>query len=243
MSRMRGSENEEAEQEDVCIYAVGDIHGRLDLLSETFFKIDADIESSKPRRWIEVFVGDYVDRGADSFSVIEALAERARAPHVVCLRGNHEQILLNFLEDPGVLKTWRQYGAIPTLQSYGLNPSANPDLDESFLLAEQLRQTMPSSHLQFLQTLPTSFSFGSYFFAHAGIRPGVPLPEQQDQDLMWIREEFLLCDDNFGKMIVHGHTPARDPEVLHNRINIDTGAYATGRLTCARIEGRRVGFL
>lgn len=240
---MRRPETEQSDDNIVCIYAVGDVHGRLDLLSETLSKIDADVEITHPRRWVEVFVGDYVDRGADSFGVIDALAERARAPHVVCLRGNHEQILLNFFADPSLLKSWRQFGALQTLQSYGLKPSANPDLDESFQLADQLLRAMPSSHLQFLQTLPTSFSFGNYFFAHAGIRPGVPLAQQQDQDLLWIREEFLLCDDDFGQVIVHGHTPARAPEVLHNRINLDTGAYATGRLTCARLQGRQIRFL
>lgn len=227
----------------MCIYAVGDIHGRFDLLAETCLKIDADVRAGAAPRAVEVFVGDYIDRGPDSRLVLSALCQRSKAPNVVCLLGNHEAFLLQFLENPAVLSTWRLHGGLQTLISYGLAPTANPTAREADRLAEQLRENLPVEHLAFLRSLPTSYSIGNFFFAHAGVRPGVPLDQQRDQDLLWIRDEFLLCEDDFGKIVVHGHTPVQAPDVLHNRINIDTGAYATGRLTCLKLNDHGYGFL
>jgi serine/threonine protein phosphatase 1 len=225
--------------DEICIYAIGDIHGRFDLLTEICARIDADIRRNGGRRWLQVFLGDYVDRGPNSSAVITLLAERSRSAHVICLRGNHEAALLQFLDDPDTLIQWRQFGGLQTLISYGLTPSANPSRDENAQLAKELRQIIPSYHLDFLQSLRTSHSVDRYFFAHAGVRPGVPLDQQREEDLLWIRDDFLLSEDDFGKVIVHGHTPVQEPELLFNRINIDTGAYATGRLTCVKLVGKQ----
>lgn len=229
--------------DEICIYAVGDIHGRFDLLTDICARIDADIQRHRGRRWLQIFLGDYVDRGPDSSAVITLLAERSRLPGVICLRGNHETVLLQFLDDPDTLSKWRQFGGLQTLMSYGLVPSANPDRGENAQLAQELRQIIPSYHLEFLQSLRTSYSLGRFFFVHAGVRPGVPLNQQREEDLLWIRDEFLLSEDDFGKVIVHGHTPVQEPELLFNRINIDTGAYATGRLTCIKLVGQHATLL
>jgi serine/threonine protein phosphatase 1 len=155
----------------------------------------------------------------------------------VCLRGNHEAYMLEVLRDPGKLDDWRQFGGLQTLMSYGVQPSLNPDAVEQIELIGLLNAAIPAHHLSFLRALKPSFVCGDFFFVHAGVRPGIPLDEQQESDLLWIRNEFLDSDENFGKFIVHGHTPVRVPDVRPNRINIDTGAYATGNLTLLRIEG------
>jgi serine/threonine protein phosphatase 1 len=227
----------EAVDDETIVYAVGDIHGRVDLLLGICERIDSDIAKEPRHRSIQVFLGDYIDRGPDSSGVIERLAARRETADVVCLRGNHETCLLDFLADPETLELWRQFGGLQTLISYGLSPSARPDAAERRQLADQLRHAMPAAHLGFLRSLPSCFGHGRYFFAHAGIRPGVALDLQRDEDLLWIRDDFLLSEDDFGKVIVHGHTPVREPELRANRINIDTGAYATGRLTCIKLRG------
>lgn len=227
------------QEEDTCIYAIGDIHGRADLLREVCGRIDADIATAGQQRCVQVFLGDYIDRGPDSCSVISILEARRRSQEVVCLLGNHEACLLDFLADADMLSEWRQFGGLQTLTSYGLSPSANPDAGERKQLAAQLSQAMPVAHLDFLRSLPTSYALGRYFFAHAGIRPSVRLDRQREHDLLWIRDDFLLSEDDFGKIIVHGHTPVHEPELLANRINVDTGAYVTGRLTCIKLQGPR----
>jgi serine/threonine protein phosphatase 1 len=148
-----------------------------------------------------------------------------------------------FLDDPSVADDWRHWGGLETLHSYGipLNPLMRGRDYE--IAAEAFGRALPASHRDFLASLPTSLTVGRYFFCHAGIRPGVPLQRQSDDDLLWIREPFLESTMNFGKVVVHGHTPTEQPEVLPNRINLDTGAYMTGRLTCAALEGERVRFL
>lgn len=234
---MRDPDEARSNQDNTCVYAIGDIHGRADLLDEICRRIDADIQAERPQRPVQIFLGDYIDRGPDSSLVISTLEARRKSQELVCLLGNHEACLLDFLVDPDMLSKWRQFGALQTLISYGLSPSSNPDARERKKLSEQLSQAMPENHQAFLQSLPTSYSLGRYFFAHAGIRPGVRLDQQRDQDLLWIRDEFLLCEDDFGKIVVHGHTPVHEPELLANRINIDTGAYATGRLTCIKLQG------
>jgi serine/threonine protein phosphatase 1 len=131
-------------------------------------------------------------------------------------------------------------GGRETLMSYGIKPTLNADAATQKELSEALRALLPKSHRAFLQNLQSSFSCGGYFFAHAGVKPGVPLAEQQDEDLLWIRDDFLLCEVEYGKIIVHGHTPVREIDIRHNRINIDLGAYATGRLACLIIENEIV---
>jgi Calcineurin-like phosphoesterase len=219
------------------IYAIGDVHGRADLLQSLLTVIDADIARSRPERAIQVFLGDYVDRGPDSRGAIDLLIERSERFETVCLKGNHEVFLIEVLKDPAKLQDWRHYGGLLTLVSYGIRPSMNPTPEEQVELIAQLQRAIPAEHLSFLQQLPSSFACGDFFFAHAGIRPGVPLEKQRDEDLLWIRDEFLNSDERFAKYIVHGHTPVTTPDIRPNRINIDTGAYATGNLTLLTIQG------
>ena len=144
------------------------------------------------------------------------------------------------LRDPTRLEDWRQFGGLQTLISYGIQPTLNPDATERAELIKALTEIMPGDHLRFLQDLKPSFLCGDFFFVHAGVRPGIPLNEQREEDLLWIRNEFLDSEENFGKFIVHGHTPVPEPDVRPNRINIDTGAYATGNLTLLTIQGSRM---
>ncbi|MBW5438831.1 serine/threonine protein phosphatase [Bradyrhizobium canariense] len=221
----------------VRIYAIGDVHGRADLLQSLLTVIDADLARSAPKRAIQVFLGDYVDRGPDSRAVIDLLIERSKSHETVCLKGNHEVFLLEVLKDPARLEEWRRYGGLLTLVSYGINPTMNPTPEQQIELIEGLRRALPPEHLLFLQQLRPSFACGDFFFAHAGVKPGVALERQKEEDLLWIREEFLESERRFGKYVVHGHTPVSVPDIRSNRINIDTGAYATGNLTLLTIQG------
>lgn len=221
----------------VRIYAIGDVHGRADLLQSLLTAIDADLARSAPRRAIQVFLGDYVDRGPDSRAVLDLLIERSKTHETVCLKGNHEVFLLEVLRDPARLQEWRHYGGLLTLVSYGISPTMNPTAEEQVELIEGLRRALPPEHLAFLQQLRSSFVCGDFFFVHAGVKPGVALDRQKDEDLLWIREEFLESERRFGKYVVHGHTPVSAPDIRPNRINIDTGAYATGNLTLLTIQG------
>ncbi|UVO27623.1 metallophosphoesterase family protein [Bradyrhizobium arachidis] len=221
----------------VRVYAIGDVHGRADLLQSLLTVIDADLRRSAPGRAIQVFLGDYVDRGPNSRAVLDILIERSKSHETVCLKGNHEVFLLEVLQDPSRLQEWRHYGGLLTLVSYGVTPTMNPTAEEQVELIEALKRALPAEHLSFLQQLPSSFSCGDFFFAHAGIKPGIPLERQRDEDLLWIRDEFLNSEESFGKYVVHGHTPVSAPDIRPNRINIDTGAYATGNLTLLTIQG------
>jgi serine/threonine protein phosphatase 1 len=224
----------------VRIYAISDIHGCAHLLEQMLRVIDADVAHSRPRHAIEVFMGDYIDRGPDSRSTIDLLIERSRRGNVVFLKGNHEAFLDDVLRSPDRMANWFQVGGLETLMSYGLSPSANPDADEQRTLVRELSEAMPVRHRDFLSRLRLSFSCGDFFFVHAGVRPGVRLADQREEDLLWIREDFLQCKERFSKYIVHGHTPVRSAEILANRANIDTGAFATGNLTLLSIQGSRL---
>jgi len=221
----------------VRVYAIGDVHGRADLLQSLLTVIDADLARSAPGRAIQVFLGDYVDRGPDSRAVLDLLIERSKSHETVCLKGNHEVFLLEVLKDPARLQEWRHYGGLLTLVSYGVTPTMNPSAEQQVELIEGLKRALPPEHLAFLKQLPSSFTCGDFFFVHAGVRPGIALSEQREQDLLWIRDEFLQSKKRFGKYVVHGHTPVRQAELLENRANIDTGAYATGNLTLLSIQG------
>jgi serine/threonine protein phosphatase 1 len=220
----------------VRIYAVGDVHGRADLLDQVLSRIDADLAAYPDCQPIQVFLGDYIDRGPSSRSVLDLLINRSRTHKIVCLKGNHETYVFEFLRNPAILPDWRQLGGLETLMSYGLKPPVKADAADQLELAKALSASLPKDHRQFLRSLAPSFTCGDFFFVHAGVKPGIPLAQQREADLLWIRDDFLLCEDNFGKVIVHGHTPVREPDIRPNRINIDTGAYATGRLTCLIIE-------
>ena len=219
------------------IYAIGDVHGRADLLQSLLTVIDVDLDRSAPERAIQVFLGDYIDRGPDSRGVLDILMRRCRSYETVCLKGNHEAFLLEVLKDPSRLQDWRHYGGLLTLLSYGVTPTVNPNPEQQVELIDALERALPPEHKAFIERLPTSFTCGDFFFVHAGVRPGIPLDRQREQDLLWIRDEFLNSEDKFGKYIVHGHTPVNNPDIRPNRINIDTGAYATGNLTLLSIQG------
>jgi len=227
----------------VRIYAVGDVHGRADLLSQLLAGIDADVAAYPASGVIEVFIGDYIDRGPQSREVLDILVSRSERRQIVCLKGNHETYIPDFLRSPAILSQWRYFGGLETLVSYGLTPSINPDEHEQRELAEAFDRALPHRHRRFLTSLKSSLACGDYFFVHAGVRPGIPLSQQQERDLLWIREDFLLHEEAFGKIIIHGHTPVREPDVRPNRINIDTGAYATGQLTCLVLEGEDMTFI
>lgn len=221
----------------IRIYAISDIHGCAHLLEQMFRVIDADVAHSTPYRAIEVYLGDYIDRGPDSALTLDLLIDRSRRSNTVFLKGNHEAFLAAVLRDPSRLADWLRVGGRQTLMSYGLSPPPNPGDEEQRALVRELFAAMPPQHREFLERLRLSFTCGDFFFVHAGVRPGVPLSEQQETDLLWIRDEFLQSKKNFGKYIIHGHTPVRSAEVLTNRANIDTGAYATGNLTLLSIQG------
>jgi serine/threonine protein phosphatase 1 len=227
----------------VRIYAIGDVHGRADLLIRMFATIDADIAAHPPAYVVHVLLGDYIDRGPQSRDVIDLLVARSRQHHLVCLKGNHETYIDEFVRNPMIFDQWRHLGGIETLASYGVASSLNPDEREQRELAAAFAQALPDHHLWFLGNLAPSFICGDYFFVHAGVRPGVALSQQQEHDLLWIRDEFLLHEKAFGKIIIHGHTPVIEPDIRPNRINIDTGAYATGRLTCLVLQGEDMKFI
>lgn len=231
---------------DTRVYAVGDVHGRLDLLERLGAAIledtvDRPVGCSVGRslgRTVEIFLGDYVDRGASSAGVIDwLLAPPAHGGDRICLRGNHEQTMLSFLSDPSLFAQWSRFGGIETLMSYGVEPPARIGGANPASLSRALERAIPDDHRAFLEALPSLYTLGGYAFVHAGIRPGVPLGEQQDDDLLWIRDAFLDSSEDFGPVIVHGHTPVETVDVQPNRINIDTGAYLTHRLSCLVIEG------
>jgi serine/threonine protein phosphatase 1 len=222
---------------DTRIYAVGDIHGRADLLLDAIARIEDDLRRRPVRYAIEVYLGDYIDRGPDSSTVIDALAIRMVENGAVCLRGNHEALMEQFIQGRIDFEPWRQLGALQTLASYYIQPRNG---DTSADLRDRLLTLLPRTHELFLQCLQDRYCCGDFLFVHAGIRPGVAIEQQSTQDLMWIRSEFLDSDSYHGKFIVHGHTPVPHPDFRHNRINIDTGAWKTGTLTCAAIEGTSI---
>ncbi len=228
------------------LYAVGDIHGRSDLLRRLLDEIAVDAASSSGAcTKTLVFVGDYIDRGPNSKAVVDMLL--GALPHGFdChfLKGNHEAMLLGFLEGPTPLEHWRINGGDATMASYGIDVDR---LERSRASAAAWRSAfaavLPPAHLSFFKALELSLSFGDYLFVHAGLRPGVPLCAQGESDLIWIRGPFLDHDGSFGKIVVHGHTPGNEPVMRTNRIGIDTGACFTGRLTALRLERSSRQFL
>jgi len=220
---------------DTRIYAVGDIHGRADLLAETILRIDDDIRRRPIQHAVEVYLGDYIDRGPDSRIVIDQLAARIVDNSAVCLRGNHETLMEEFLRDPGAFRRWQSLGALQTLASYGINPPAGSETAANF--RRRFLDGFPRLHQLVLQCLRNSYCCGDFLFVHAGIRPGIAIEHQDPNDLFWIRREFLNSEDDHGRFIVHGHTPVPHPDIRSNRINIDTGAWNSGTLTCIAIEG------
>ena len=225
------------------IYAIGDVHGRFDLLEALYGRIEEDLDAAPPQRSIEIILGDYIDRGPQSRDVLDWLLDAPPATDErICLLGNHEDMLLSALGEPAFLDQWLVNGGRATLDSY-LPGRRSPAMARTDELHAALVAALPARHRHFLAGLPRMRRFGSYAFVHAGLRPGRTLADQDPQDLVWIREPFLSSGADFGVVVVHGHTPSPEPEVRANRINIDTGAFFTGRLTALALDGERRRFL
>ena len=214
------------------LYAVGDIHGRDDLLADLLAKIEADSAARPASSRVLVFLGDLVDRGPASAEVVERLRNyRPPRTRLVFLAGNHEEVLLRILDGDGALVAdWLRFGGAECLRSYGVNVARLRKMPPEQAV-ETVRSALPVAHAQFLRSFDDSFRAGDYLFVHAGIRPGVPLAEQAVSDLRWIREPFLGDRADHGFVVVHGHTIREQIEDAGNRIGIDTGAYRSGVLT------------
>lgn len=223
-------------------YVVGDVHGRLDLLDELLGKIEAEAGRTSGAEVLLVFVGDIIDRGPNSAQVVERLRTyRHSGIRPIFLLGNHEEVLLRVLEgDAELITKWRWFGGNECLQSYGVDVkrmASGPDA------LAAVRSAIPKDHVDFLKGFGDTFRFGDYLFVHAGLRPGVALAAQTQQDLRWIRGPFLDDDSDHGFVVVHGHTIINHVEERSNRIGIDTGAYTTGILTALAIEENRRWYL
>jgi serine/threonine protein phosphatase 1 len=230
---------------DTRVYAIGDVHGRADLLRALRAKIVEDARRAPIARKVVVYLGDYVDRGHESRQVVDMLIdEPLDGFESVHLKGNHEAFMLGFLDDAAMGPPWFANGGLATLLSYGVGLGEGTRAGERAEFAHAaFRAALPARHKAFLEALPYLHVEGDYAFVHAGIRPGVALEKQSPQDLMWIRQEFLASSVRHPKMIVHGHSIHFTPEARPNRIGIDTGAYATGTLTCLVLERTKRDFL
>jgi serine/threonine protein phosphatase 1 len=226
------------------IYAIGDVHGCHDLLEALLALIVRDWRARAPgRRPLLVFCGDYVDRGLRSAEVIDTLIALQGRDDVrtVFLKGNHEQALMRFLDDPTQSAKWLRVGGVETLASYGVRAPQPDDPSACCLARDLLLERMPGSHRRFVEGLELMLVVGDYAFVHAGVRPGIDLASQCEDDLLWIRQAFLDDEGPFEKVIVHGHSWIDDQaQLLPQRIGIDTGAFATGVLTAVRLDGQGV---
>ena len=228
----------------VRVFAIGDIHGRFDLLQGLHDMIVDDLARSLPDRSIGVFLGDYVDRGPQSREVLEWLSAGVKAfDETVILKGNHDLALEEFLADPSLLAYSIQLGGLHTIRSYGVEFELTGEPGEAEETHGRFVTAFPDRHRQLLSGLRFHHTIGDYFFVHAGVRPGVPLDRQEIDDMIWIREPFLNSRRDFGKVVVHGHTIVAAPDERRNRINIDTGAFTSGVLTCLVLEGPERRFL
>ena len=229
---------------DRPVFAIGDVHGRADLLRALIASIAQDVERRGGHNPILVFVGDYIDRGPDSRGVIEFLLRGLPAGwDCRFLKGNHEEALLNFLANPQFGDVWRDFGGLQTLSSYGVAAVRNGGGIDWPATGEAFRRAFPRPHLDFLNQLRLYEEIGDYIFVHAGVRPRIPLEYQSEKDLLWIREEFTAAGRALPQTIVYGHTPNEKVVLGPGRIGIDTGAYATGRLTAAGFQGADVWYL
>jgi serine/threonine protein phosphatase 1 len=220
----------------VRLYAIGDIHGRRDLFTALAAAIDADDARRPPAETTVILLGDLVDRGPESAGVIEFAIHWSRARRVRLIAANHEEMFLESLEDSAVLRHFIRVGGRETILSYGISPDRFnlATLDE---LRAMLCSAVPAEHIAFLATAVESIRAGDYLFAHAGVMPGIGIDAQRGEDLRWIREPFLSSNAEHGAVVVHGHTIVDEPEFRPNRIGIDTGAFASGRLTALGLEG------
>lgn len=242
--QIKSASGEDPLEAGQLIYAIGDIHGRADLLETLLELIDRDAETYSGKKMI-VFLGDYIDRGFQSRQVIDTIISgRLSNYDVYCLKGNHEEAMLQFLADPEFGPRWAAYGGRETLVSYGVRPPRNQTRTDDWQeVHANFVAALPAEHEEFLIKLLPSLKVGQYGFVHAGLRPGVAFEDQSERDLFWIRDEFLKDQKPLDVIAVHGHTPVDKPFRDHRRINVDTGAYISGRLTAVRLETNTVAFL
>jgi serine/threonine protein phosphatase 1 len=224
----------------VRAYVVGDIHGRLDLLNRLLDRIHDQLKRRAARKTLLVFVGDLIDRGPQSAQVIERLRTyRHHGVRPIYILGNHEEVLLRILGgEADLIAKWRSFGGAECLQSYGVDQRQFDEFDDAAALAV-VRAAIPPQHVAFLESFVDSCRVGDYLVVHAGIRPGVPVDQQLQTDLRWIRDPFLFNDADHGFVVVHGHTISDAVDERPNRIGIDTGAYRSGVLSALGLEGHR----
>ena len=227
------------------VYAIGDIHGRLDLLRALYDQIERDAHQQDVEHRVIVHLGDYIDRGPNTKDVIDTFCTTPLSGFENhWLLGNHEHDMLQFLDGVRTAARWLSNGGRETLGSYGITLSeARADSETLEQVRSELAANLPPDHLQFLNTLEQSYENGDYLFVHAGLRPGVSIEAQSAFDMLWIRRPFLTSTEDFGKIVVHGHSPHRRPETRSNRIGIDTGAYRTGHLTSLILRDTKRHFL
>ncbi|MBI1907781.1 MAG: serine/threonine protein phosphatase [Rhodocyclales bacterium] len=229
------------------VYAIGDIHGCSDLLACIQRGIALDIRMRPATRRVVVYLGDYISRGPDTRRVLDqVIAWHPDGIEIVTLMGNHEQLLLRYLD--GDLKAgghWLAYGGLEAAAHYGIDTTHHSPSDPATLprLKHQLAAALPDAHTRLLRSLALNHREGDYLFVHAGIAPGIALPAQSERDQVWIRQRFLQSPLDHGAVVVHGHCIAPEPQVRHNRIGIDTGAYQSGVLTCLVLDGAERAFL
>lgn len=220
------------------VYAIGDIHGRYDLLLDLMAQIEAHNRARAPAESLHIVVlGDMIDRGPDSAETLRFLHDiQTRSTRLITLRGNHEDMMLRALSgEPGLMRAWMKTGGRATLRSFGVTPPSQDD--EIAAARDAFASSLPRALYKWVNELPLTAQSGDYLFCHAGIRPGVPLKMQAHKDLLWIREDFLPDERDHGFVVVHGHSVSAEVEERSNRIGIDTGAYRTGVLTALFLEG------
>jgi len=227
------------------IYAIGDVHGCIDLLRDAENRIADDMSKSK-RTGLVILLGDYVAKGPASQMVLDHLIRpSAHGLRRVALCGNHDDLFYKVLQDPDAHPNWLSQAGKQTLLSYGI------DLDylrsqkglAANALAQVMKDSIPAEHIDFLAGLPVTLKVGSHLFVHAGVRPGVPLDAQHESDLLWIREPFISQGPNLPLLVVHGHTPRIEVSFGPGRIGIDTGAFQTGNLTVLKLDRGDVAIL
>jgi serine/threonine protein phosphatase 1 len=251
LSRFLRRNRPPAEQRDVSpripdnvrVYAIGDIHGRLDLLDALLGRIDADDASRPPSEVQLILLGDLIDRGPDSAGVVQRLLQLVQHGNVRTLMGNHEEIWLRYLDgETTLLPSFAKMGGRETILSYGIAREEFDTLPADLLLA-RIRDKVPADHIAAMRRFEDTIIIGDYAFVHAGIRPGIEVAQQKPEDLRWIREPFLSDKTPHGPVIVHGHSVSPQVDEQSNRIGIDTGAFVSGRLTAIGLEGAERWFL
>lgn len=231
--------------QETIVYAIGDIHGNADLLDKMHAKIFDDTRNSEATRKVLVYLGDYIDRGFQSKEVVDRLINNPMEGfEKIYILGNHEDAMLTFLKEHELGEVWLVWGGDATISSYGVvmrdENGSRVDVKE---LSLELKKAIPEDHMKFYKSLSLSYVEGDYIFVHAGLKPGVPIEKQTKEDMTTIRDEFIFSRKSFEKTVVFGHTIFTDPFFKNNRIGVDTGAYASGKLSAVVLEGESVRFL